>query len=451
MIPIGCWSVHGVNKRGMASNRIQIRTRIDDAARAITPNRGRGLVLAAWLALTLLLSGCGPAEQKSTAPGTPPGAAGDRIRLQPVKFRDLPGWRDDASQEVLPALRKSCPALSRQVTATQGPQFWSAGEAVDWQPICSALRALGDATDDAARQFFEQWFTPYLAVGKSGETGLFTGYYEMEMEGSRQKDSRFSTPLYALPADIVTIDLGLFRSDLKGRKLSGRMIGKEMRPYHSRSEIEAGVLAGRNLEIVYVTPIDAFFLAVQGSGRVVVTEKNGESKTLRVGYAGSNGQSYQSIGNELIRRGILPASEVTAAAIRLWLSTHVEQAAMVMNTNASYVFFRELPGNDDGPVGAANLSLTPLRSLAVDPNFIPLGLPLWLDLDMGDQKWPRPLVKDQKLRRLVVTQDVGGAIKGPVRGDFFCGHGAAAEDLAGRMKQSGQYFVLLPKTVPPPS
>ncbi|MCX8506209.1 MAG: MltA domain-containing protein [Alphaproteobacteria bacterium] len=384
----------------------------------------------------------------------------DRISLSAVRFSDLEGWQSDELHEALAPLRKSCTTLSRNVTATQGPQFWSAGESVDWQPICAALRNVSDSSADAARKFFEQWFTPYQVSGKNGSSGLFTGYYEMEIEGASRPDYRFSTPLYAVPADLVSIDLGLFRPDLKGRKLSGQMVGREMRPYPSRSDIEKGALSGRNLELVYVTPIDAFFLAVQGSGRVMIvdnsergdkkSDKNSEKKIMRVGYAGTNGQIYQSIGNELIKRGIMESSAVTASAIRQWLMNHVEQAAFVMNTNPSYVFFREVPGNDDGPIGASNLSLTPMRSLAVDTNYVPMGLPIWLDLDMSNGNWPPP-VKDQKLRRLVIAQDVGGAIKGVVRGDLFFGHGPGTEELAGRMKQSGRYYVMLPKTVTPPS
>ena len=333
------------------------------------------------LGLLMLLTACGGVPVSPNAGVTT--LAPDRISLTKMNFSDLAGWQSDQIQETLSPLRKSCPSLSRTVTATQGPQFWSAGESLDWQPICNALRNVTDNSPESARKFFEQWFTPYQASGKNGSYGLFTGYFEMEIEGVRRPDSKFSTPLYTVPADLVTIDLGLFRPDLKGRKLSGQMMGKEMRPYYSRSDIEKGALAGRNLELVYVTPIDAFFLAVQGSGRVMIqdssertdkkTEKNNEKKMMRVGYAGTNGQIYQSIGNELIKRGIMETREVTASAIRQWLNNHVEQAAIVMNTNPSYVFFRELPGNDDGPIGASNLPLTPLRSLAVDSNFCAHG------------------------------------------------------------------------------
>ena len=231
---------------------------------ALGSRRGSG---AAALGLALLLASCGgtPSPEKPTISGAamPPT---DRINLREVRFSDLAGWQSDEVQEALSPLRKSCPTLSRNVTATQGPQFWSAGESADWQPICAALRTVTDASPDTARKFFEQWFTPYQVSGKNGSSGLFTGYYEMEIEGARRPDYRFSTPLYAVPSDLVTIDLGLFRPDLKGRKLSGQMMGKEMRPFHSRSDIEKGALAGRNLELIYVTPIDAFFFGGAGLG-----------------------------------------------------------------------------------------------------------------------------------------------------------------------------------------
>ncbi len=234
------------------------------------------------------------------------------------------------------------------------------------------------------------------------------------LEGSRQKTARYSVPLYEKPSDLVVSNGATYRKQ-----------GRELTPYDDRSQIVAGSLAHRAKVLVWVSdPIDAFFLGIQGSGRVRLTG----GQEMRVGYAAQNGRGYVAIGKVLADRGDIERP-VTMEKIRLWLAAHPAQAQQVMNENPSYVFFRELKG--EGPLGAQGVALTPMRSLAVDTSYIPLGIPLWL--------------QTSSQARLVVAQDKGGAIKGGVRGDLFWGHGPAAEQGAGEMQDSGTYFLLMPK------
>jgi membrane-bound lytic murein transglycosylase A len=203
-------------------------------------------------------------------------------------------------------------------------------------------------------------------------------------------------------------------------------------PYYSRSDIEAGRAPAGGRELLYAEDaVELFFLHIQGSGRVLLED----GRAVRVGFAGKNGRPYYAIGRELIRRGALDEEHMSMQTIRAWLADHPDEAAAVIAMNPSYVFFRELDG--PGPIGAQNIVLTPGRSLAVDPAFIALGVPLWLETE-------EPL-SGASLRRLVVAQDTGGAIKGPVRGDLFWGTGAAAGERAGAMKAEGRYYLLIPK------
>lgn len=320
------------------------------------------------------------------------------------------------------------------------------GLARDWRGPCGAAAAMPAGDDAAARQFFERWFVPYLAGNNDHPDGLFTGYFEPELNGALTRGGPYVVPLYGRPADLVTVDLGLFREDWRGTNIAGRVRNGSLRPYPTRAQIERGALSGLRrtdgepLELVWVDDaIDAFFLQIQGSGRVVLRD----GRIMRVGYAATNGQPYAAIGRELIRSGALSRENVSMPSIRAWLLAHPAEAAGVMDKDPSFVFFRPLPppaSPDDGPPGAQGVPLTPGRSLAVDRRFLPLGVPVWLDAE-------DPLVPGARLRRLLIAQDTGGAIRGPVRGDVFWGHGAEAALRAGRMKSSGRYWILLPRDV----
>ena len=305
--------------------------------------------------------------------------------------------------------------------------------AADWRPICTAAKGIGDGGDAAARYFFETWFRPYLVTDGGRADGLFTGYYEPELRGAWTRHGSYRSPIYARPRDLVSVELGRFRDDWRGQRIAGRLKDGQLVPFDSRAEIERGALGGRGLELLWVdSPVDAFFLHIQGSGRVAMED----GSVVRLGYAGHNGRAYVAIGRLLVERGEIPKAEVSMQSIRAWLAANPSEGVILMERNPSYIFFHTVAGH--GPVGAQGVVLTPGRSLAVDTKFVPLGLPLWLDTtDPRDPARP--------LRRLVVAQDTGTAIKGAVRGDLFWGSGAAAAGPAGRMKESGRYYLLFPK------
>lgn len=384
--------------------------------------RGAGLGLGLAAAL---LAAC---ERKA------PVKAPQQLVLAPVAFADLPGWASDRPSEALPALLRSCARLEGQPgTRDVGPGGLG-GQVADWRPVCAALAAVPAGDEAAVRNAFETWFEPFQGFDNDRDTGLVTGYYEAELNGALFPGGDYQTPVYAKPRDLVTVDLGLFRADLKGRRIIGRVENGSLVPYHSRAEIDGGLLDGTDLELLWAEdPVDVFFLHVQGSGRVRMPD----GSLRRIGFAASNGRDFTAIGRTLLDQGKVPPDQASMQGIRAWLRAHPEEAAEIMRQNARYIFFRWIEG--EGPIGAQGVPLTAGRSLAVDPNFLPLGVPVFLDTTWPGTKRP--------LRRLLIAQDMGGAIKGPLRGDFFWGSGEAALDEAGRMKQQGRFYILLPKTV----
>ena len=363
-----------------------------------------------------------------TAPQSEP----ERLILIPVSFSVVPGWTEDDHSLALQAFRHSCVRLAALSDSQPLGPDRAMGTGADWREPCEAA-ALSAADRVAARIYFETWFVPFRASNGTGHTGLFTGYYEPELRGARTRGGTYSVPLYRRPGDLVTVDLALFREDRRGEHIVGRVEDGALRPYASRAEIESGALVGEGLELLWVDDaIDAFFLHVQGSGRVMLED----GRRIRIGFAGHNGHRYVAIGRELVRWGELTATSVTLQSIKAWLRANPDRASALMTQNPRFVFFRELSG--DGPLGAQGVPLTPGRSLAVDKNFISLGTPVWLHTT-----WPG--ADARPLRRLMVAQDAGGAIRGPVRGDLFLGHGKTAEDVAGRMRQVGMIHLLLPR------
>ncbi len=375
-----------------------------------------------------------PAEQARTPPPPPPAETPSgipRAELEPVSFTALPGWPEPRLAEAVPAFRRSCAILlERPDDQPLGPP--QAGRIADWRPICAELDTVGEQAG-ALQAFLERSFIPYVVHDRGEPHGLFTGYFEAELRGARRPDATHNVPIYRRPADLLTVELGEFREDLAGENIVGRVEDQRFVPYHRRGAIDDGVLAGRNLELLWLAdPIDAFVLHVQGSGRVILP--NGE--VVRIGYAGNNGHAYRSIGRELIDRGALALNEASWQGIRRWVEDNPSEARGLLAANPRYVFFREIEG--EGPIGALGVALTAGRSLAVDPRHVPLGVPVWLDTVMPNS--------DQPLQRLMLAQDKGGAITGVVRGDFFWGYGAPALAQAGKMKSRGRYFLLLPKS-----
>jgi membrane-bound lytic murein transglycosylase A len=367
-------------------------------------------------------------QPPTTAPILPPVAEVEyRGRLQVASWADLPGWSQEPMRDSLAAFSRGCPVLDAQPV---------------WRPACTAAAALPPAAGDREiAAFFESAFDPHQVINADESTsGTVTGYYEPLLRGSRTRTNRYRHAIYGVPPDLLVIDLSTVYPDLKNKRLRGRLEGNRVVPYLARGDIEKDPAPLKGSEIAWVEDsVELFFLHIQGSGQVQF--ENGER--LRVGYAEQNGHPFRSVARLLIQRGELPAERTTLPGMRDWARRHPAKAQKFMNANPSYVFFRELPGDLPGPIGSLGVPLTAERSIAVDPRVIPLGVPVFLATTWPGS--PRPL------NRLMVAQDTGGAINGGVRADFFWGFGDAAGNQAGRMRQAGRMWVLLPKGYKPPS
>ena len=363
-------------------------------------------------------------------------AAAPPPSLRGAQWLDLPGWGDDELKPALDTFIESCRAVKQPY----------------WRNPCREARALtggGKASGNhrletrSVREFFETHFRPWQVVNGDGSVeGLVTGYYEPLLTGSRQRSDTFRHAIWGVPEDLLQIDLSELYPELKDRRVRGRIEGRRVVPYFSRSELSAREDSLPAKPLFWVAdPIDLFFLQVQGSGRVELPD----GSRARVGYADQNGHPYQSIGRWLVERGELSADQASMDGIKNWVRNNPTRLDELLNANPSYVFFRELPnppqGAHDGPLGALGVPLTPERSLAVDPRIIQLGAPVWL---ASTQTNGGPL-----LRRLMVAQDTGGAIKGGVRADYFWGFGPQAGVEAGRMRQRGSLWVLMPREFAP--
>ena len=390
-------------------------------------------------ALVLLAAGCVTTPPERPSPVAPPATAPSLpAQYRPTTFAALAGWSDDRVQDAWPAFRVGCRALAASAAAARAL----------WSPPCTAAEAVDSRDAAAIRAFFESHFSPYQVVGSDGRTeGTITGYYEPLLAGSRTRSDRFAVPLYAAPDDLLTIDLTELYPELKDKRLRGRVDGRKVVPYWPRADIERGKAPLDGKALVYVEdPVDAFFLQIQGSGRVQLTEGG----IVRIGYADQNGRPYRSVARVLIDRGELNPDRASMQAIREWGRRHPQELPTVLEENPSYVFFREVPAPAagtleaaiDGPIGTLGVPLAAGRTLAVDPRSIPLGAPVFLATT-----WP---LSSRPLARLVMAQDTGGAIRGAVRGDFFWGFGDDAGREAGRMRQDGRMWILWPKDAGPP-
>ena len=305
----------------------------------------------------------------------------------------------------------------------------------DLANICAEARGLNTKSTAQLQFFIERSFRPFHVRDGQKRNGKFTGYYEPLLRGSFQPNARYRYPVYARPRDIVVVELGMFDPDRKGEQLAGRLVDDRLLPYFDRREILGGALQGRQLELLWVdSAIDLFFLHVQGSGRILLPD----GSHVRLAFSGRNGHRYSSIGRELVAQGVMKVEDVTMPSLRAWMTANPLAAEQLMVKNRSFIFFRV--EKDEVVKGAMGVPLTAGRSLAVDPKYVPLGLPLWLvTTDPLDPKNEKPLT------RMVVAQDTGSAIKGVVRGDLFWGFGAEAEARAGLMNEGGVYYLLLPR------
>jgi membrane-bound lytic murein transglycosylase A len=344
----------------------------------------------------------------------------DYSLLRPADWSSLTGLEQDDLVQAWGPLMQSCGPLKKQEM---------------WRSACEAAARLSSPDNVAIRAFLREHFAPYQLVNQDGsDTGLITGYYQPLLKGSRTRTDRYRYPLYARPDDLVAVDLGNVYPELAHRRLRGKLSGNRLSAYYSRGEIEVAQspLAGR--EMMWVDDIiDLFFLQIQGSGLIQL--ENGE--TVPVGYADQNGHPYLSIGKVLIDRGELSADKASMHGIKEWGRRNLDKLRDLLNSNPSYVFFRELPGGMSGPLGALGVPIAAERSIAIDPRYIPLGAPVYLSTTYPNSGKP--------LQRLMMAQDTGGAIKGAVRADFFWGAGFEAGRQAGAMKQQGGMWVLLPK------
>lgn len=363
------------------------------------------------------------------------------VKLEPGTFSALYGWNNDDHRDGLKAFLISCERIKKMSPSKPiaGSAAIPGGTAANWLGPCNAGTKFNGADRQSVKQFFQNWFTPYLVTDNGDGNGLFTGYFEPELEGVRSQGGIYQTPLYARPDDLVSVSLGAFNDDFAGTTIWGRVENGRLKKYPTRKTIESGAGKISLTPLAWVgDPVEAFFLHVQGSGRIKIASGTNKGQIMRLGFAGKNGRDYKSIGRLLIDRGEIPADRLTMSSIAQWVKNNPEKGRALLQENPSFVFFRTLQG--PGPIGAQGVALTAERSLAVDRRFMPLGAPIWLEtID--------PLDKSKPFHRLMVAQDSGGAIKGVVRGDIFFGAGQRARARAGNMKRHGKYFILLPTSL----
>jgi len=371
----------------------------------------------------IFLAACAAPPVMPPPPAVPPVAL-PAAPFAVSKWEMLPDWQTTDLQPAWAAFLQSCHALKSKP---------------HWQTVCTHTEKLAQPDNTALRAFFEESFTPYQVFNPDGSSqGLITGYYEPRLAGSRVRTDRFRYPLYAAPDDILTIDLSEVYPQLKGMRLRGRLQDRHVVPYYNRAEIDDGKAALQGRELFWVEDaVDLFFLQIQGSGRIELPD----GSLVKVGYAEQNGHPYVSIGKKLVEMGELKLEEASMQGIKNWAQQYPEKLDALLAQNPSYVFFRELPNGLSAPLGALGVPLTEAYSIAVDPRTVPLGAPVFLSTTYPNTSEP--------LNRLMLAQDTGGAIKGAVRADFFWGFGEQAGAHAGRMKQSGQMWVLFPKGAEP--
>jgi membrane-bound lytic murein transglycosylase A len=370
------------------------------------------------IALILMVAGCAqtPPQPRPPAPET--------ARYLAMPFEALPGWSRATLEPSLRAFLAGCPRITGAALSR----------------VCALGQALPKGDEAAARQFFESAFTPYALVSSEGpDSGMITGYYEPVIDGSRWYNAINRYPIFGVPDDLITVDLASISPETRNLRLRGRVEGRRLVPYPTRAEIDARGPSYPAPVIAWTAdPVALFFLQIQGSGQVRIDGR----ERIRVGFADQNGHPYRSLGRYLVDRGEMPLEQASMQGIQAWAAANPGKLQEALNANPSYVFFRELPVTEDGPVGALGTPLASGHSIAVDRRFVPLGAPVFLATTY-------PL-SEERLERLMAAQDVGGAIRGVVRADFFWGTGVEAGALAGRMRQQGKMWLLWPRGEPPP-
>ncbi|MDG1096706.1 MAG: MltA domain-containing protein [Methylophilaceae bacterium] len=351
---------------------------------------------------------------------TPPIDSQPSTTLKPANWQDLDGLLQDDVVTAWPAWLQSCARLVKKV---------------QWKTACDAAQTMKQPNNAAIIDYLSNYFDVYRAHNEEGTTsGTITGYYQPLLNGSRTQSKQYPYPLYKEPKDLITVELADLYPELKYKRIRGKLEDKKLVPYRTRGEIDANPSPLAGNELFWIDDmIDVFFLQIQGSG--VVQLENGEQ--VQVGYANQNGYPYKSIGKLLVEQGELTLDKASMQGIKNWATNNPDKLPALLNSNPSYVFFRELPAGLPGPLGALSVPITAERSVAIDPKFIPLGAPIFLSTTEPNSSKP--------LKRLMLAQDTGGAIRGGVRADFFWGVGDEAGARAGSMKQDGEIWVLLPK------
>jgi membrane-bound lytic murein transglycosylase A len=344
--------------------------------------------------------------------------------LKAVPWRALPNWQTTPLLESWGAFLQGCPALQKKAA---------------WRNVCDEARRLNGTDETALHDFFERNFQAYESANEDGTTeGLVTGYYEPLIQGNRMQTARARFPIYGVPDDLITVELASVYPELKNLRLRGKLVGNKVVPYATRSEIENSPnLTAKTKVLAWAEDaVELFFMQIQGSGRIELPD----GSHLRLGYADQNGYPYKSIGKLLVERGELTLDQASMQSIKDWGARNPDKLPGLLASNPSFVFFRELPDGLPGPLGALGVPVTAGRSIAIDPKYIPLGAPVFLATTLPNSTTP--------LNRLMMAQDTGGAIRGGVRADFFWGFGSDAGEMAGKMKQKGRVWVLLPKNYP---
>jgi membrane-bound lytic murein transglycosylase A len=342
--------------------------------------------------------------------------------LQAASWSDLPGWQEEDPLRAFEVFRASCSALESKPL---------------WRATCASAREAQTTSDIHA--WFEAQFQPWALVNPDGSrSGLITGYYEPLLKGSRARKPPYLSPLFGPPEDMVVVDLGELYPELKHMRLRGRLDGRKLVPYYSRAEwAKQEEKRGGDALFWIDDPVDLFFMQVQGSGQIALDD----GSRVRVSYADQNGHPYRSIGKWLVDQGELKVEQASLQNIKAWARANPKRLQELLNANPSLVFFRELQVIGSGPPGALGVPLTPERSIAVDPRIVTLGAPVFLATT-----WPN---ETRPLNRLMLAQDTGGAIRGAVRADFYWGSGAEPGSQAGRMRQQGSMWVLMPRVWSP--
>lgn len=382
------------------------------------------------LCLSFLLFSCGKQEEeKKMPPSEPQSQIPAEVELKPAAFADLSNWKNDNFMEIIKGLKDSCAKIKNEKNKFLSNSVVPV-PADKYKSLCREFSSKKFTNSWEVRNFFETNFTPYLVTYNGNPNGKFTSYYESSLNASHQKSEKYKYPVYGRPHDLIEFNPKDFDETLPAKRFVGRLQGKKLIPYYTRYEIENN---GINAPIILWgdNPVDIYIMQIQGSA---VADLDDGSQ-VRIGYADNNGHPFKGIGSILLEKGLIKPGEASMGKIKQWLLNNKDKAVSNMLENKRYVFHKL--SEAEGPIGAQGVPLHAGRSLAVDRHYIPLGALLWLETTAPDK---------QKIEKLVIAQDIGGAIKGAVRGDYFWGSGKDdILDKAGRMNSEGRYFILLPK------